>query len=93
MIRKLRAGMMPPAGAKRPEEATITAFAASLEGRIDRAAALTPNPGARPFQRLNRAEYARAVKDLLDVDVDVTAYLPPDTISHSFDNVADVQGF
>ncbi len=91
MIRKLRAGMMPPAGARRPEPAVITALATALETRIDRAAALSPNPGWRPSQRLNRAEYARAVKDLLAVDVDVTAYLPPDTISDGFDNIADSQ--
>jgi hypothetical protein len=93
MIRKLRAGMMPPAGAKRPDEATLITFATALENRIDRAAALRPNPGRRPFQRLNRAEYGRAIQDLLGIDVDVSALLPPDTISHGFDNVADVQAF
>jgi len=93
MIRKLRAGMMPPSGARRPEPAVLTGLAAAFEGRMDGAAALKPNPGSRPFQRLNRAEYANAVKDLLNVDVDVTAYLPPDTISHGFDNVADAQTF
>jgi hypothetical protein len=93
MIRKLRAGMMPPPGAKRPEPAVITALAASFETRMDHHAALNPNPGSRPFQRLNRAEYSNAVKDLLDVDVDVSTYLPPDTISHGFDNVADSQSF
>ncbi|MFA5908018.1 MAG: DUF1592 domain-containing protein [Vicinamibacterales bacterium] len=91
MIRKLRAGMMPPAGARRPEPAVIDALAAAFETRIDRAAALNPNPGSRPSQRLNRAEYARAVKDLLSVDVDVNAYLPADTISDGFDNIADSQ--
>ena len=50
-----------------------------------------PNPGFRPFQRANRAEYARAVRDLLDVEVDVNTFLPPDTISDGFDNVADAQ--
>ena len=65
----------------------------ALEARLDEFAAANPNPGWRPFQRLNRAEYARAVKDLLDVDVDVSALLPPDTISHGFDNVADAQTF
>ncbi len=60
---------------------------------LDRAAALRPNPGRRPFQRLNRAEYASAVRDLLGIDVDVSALLPPDTISHGFDNIADVQSF
>jgi uncharacterized protein DUF1592/uncharacterized protein DUF1588/uncharacterized protein DUF1587/uncharacterized protein DUF1585/uncharacterized protein DUF1595 len=93
MIRKLRAGMMPPAGARRPDETALTALADALETRIDAAAALHPNPGWRPFQRLNRAEYARAISDLLDVDVDVSAYLPPDTISQGFDNVADAQSF
>ncbi|HYB96523.1 MAG TPA: DUF1592 domain-containing protein [Vicinamibacterales bacterium] len=93
MIRKLRAGMMPPAGARRPEPAVIEAVVSSFEARMDRRAALNPNPGSRPFQRLNRAEYQAAVKDLLNVDVDVAAYLPPDTISHGFDNVADAQTF
>src|SRR5262245_7566361 len=70
MIRKLRAGMMPPPGARRPEGDVLKNFAASLETRIDAAAALHPNPGHRVFQRLSRAEYARSVSDLLDVDVD-----------------------
>ena len=56
MIRKLRTGMMPPAGARRPEPAVIGALASAFETRIDRAAALNPNPGSRPSQRLNRAE-------------------------------------
>ena len=93
MIRKLRTGMMPPAGAKRPDEATLTAFVSSLETRIDRAAALRPNPGHRPFQRINRAEYDLAIQGMLGIDVDVDALLPPDTISHGFDNIADVQAF
>jgi mono/diheme cytochrome c family protein len=92
MIRKLRAGMMPPAGAKRPDAATIAALTTALESRMDEHAAANPNPGWRPFQRLNRAEYTRAVKDLLGIEVDVTAFLPADTMSHGFDNVADVQG-
>ena len=93
MIRKLRTGMMPPPNARRPEPELIKAFVDTLETKIDAAAALNPNPGWRPFQRLNRAEYQHAVRDLLGIDVDVTAYLPPDTISHGFDNVADVQNF
>jgi cytochrome c551/c552 len=91
MIRKLRAGMMPPAGARRPDAATVAGLAEALEARIDRAAAVNPNPGSRPSQRLNRAEYTRAVRDLLAIDVDVSAYLPPDTISDGFDNIADAQ--
>jgi len=93
VIRKLRAGMMPPAGARRPEAPVLGDLATALETRIDQAAALHPNPGRRPFQRLNRAEYTAAVRDLLDLDVDVEAYLPPDTISDGFDNVAEAQGF
>jgi mono/diheme cytochrome c family protein len=93
MIRKLRAGMMPPAGAKRPNDPTLMGFATALETRIDRAATVRPNPGRRPFQRLNRAEYAAAIEGLLGINVDVSALLPPDTISHGFDNIADVQAF
>jgi mono/diheme cytochrome c family protein len=93
MIRKLRAGMMPPAGARRPEADKLKALAAALETRVDRAAVANPNPGSRPFQRLNRAEYARAVKDMLGIDIDVAALLPADTISNGFDNVADSQSF
>jgi len=93
MIRKMRSGMMPPAGSRRPDATVLTAFASSMETRLDQAAALSPNPGRRPFQRLNRAEYERAVSGMFDLDVDVTAFLPPDTISNGFDNVADTQGF
>ncbi|HEX6217626.1 MAG TPA: DUF1592 domain-containing protein [Vicinamibacterales bacterium] len=93
MIRKLRSGMMPPSGARRPEPAVLTALLNTFESRMDKHAALNPNPGSRPFQRLNRAEYANAVRDLLSLDLDVSTYLPPDTISHGFDNVADAQTF
>jgi hypothetical protein len=91
MIRKLRAGMMPPSGADRPQPEMLEALAGSLEARVDQNASRRPNPGRRTFQRLNRAEYARSVRDLLGVDVDVATFLPPDTISHNFDNIADVQ--
>ena len=93
MLRKLRAGMMPPAGAKRPPAGSLDELTVALEARVDEHAAVHPNPGWRPFQRLNRAEYQRAVQVLLGVDVDVTPLLPPDTISHGFDNVADAQTF
>jgi len=93
MIRKLRAGMMPPANARRPEPDQIRSLVSALESRIDRAALVSPNPGSRPFQRLNRAEYGRAVKDMLDIDIDVAGLLPPDSISNGFDNVADAQSF
>ncbi len=92
MIKKLRAGMMPPPTVtERPPAATLAAFATSLETTIDNAAALHPTPGHRMFQRLTRAEYERAVHDVLGLDVDVNAFLPPDTISAGFDNIADAQ--
>ena len=93
MIRKLRAGMMPPASARRPEPDQIKALTVALESRIDRAALVSPNPGSRPFQRLNRADYGRAIKDMLGIDIDVAGLLPPDSISNGFDNVADAQAF
>jgi hypothetical protein len=90
IIRKLRAGMMPQAGAPRPQGDTLDMFAASIEQDIDRAA--KPNPGSRTFQRLNRAEYENVIRDLFGVDIDASAYLPLDTKSANFDNIADVQG-
>jgi mono/diheme cytochrome c family protein len=93
MIHKLRAGMMPPAGARRPAAEQVAQLVTALETRMDAAAAADPDPGWRPFQRLNRAEYSREVRYLLDLDVDVSAFLPADTISDGFDNVADVQTF
>ena len=91
MIRKLRAGMMPPPGMPRPDPATLESFVTSLETWLDRHAAENPNPGRRTFQRLNRAEYARAIEGLLGLEVDVSAFLPTETMSHGFDNIADVQ--
>ena len=91
MIRKLRAGMMPPPGARRPGPQVLQGLAASMEETIDAAAARSPNPGSRTFQRLNRAEYERAVHDLLGVEIDASAYLPGETVSAGFDNIADVQ--
>ena len=91
MIRKLRAGMMPPPGQTRPPDDEVTAFVTGLEERIDAAAALRPNPGSRTFQRLNRAEYAAAIRDLLGIEIDASGYLPAETMSAGFDNIADVQ--
>ncbi len=91
MIRKLRAGMMPPPGMPRPAGDTLLALVETLENTIDDAARRDPNPGGRTFQHLNRAEYAQSVKDLLGLDVDAGEYLPLDTKSANFDNIADVQ--
>jgi hypothetical protein len=90
VIRKVRAGLMPPPGLPRPDAAQMKAFAATLETSIDQAAAAHPNPGRPALHRLNRTEYANSVRDLLAVDADVTALLPTDDMSHGFDNMADV---
>src|SRR5579884_776108 len=89
VIRKLRAGMMPPAGARRPDLATTKAFAAALEKRIDEAAAAHPYVGAPELHRINRTEYHNSVHDLLGLDEDVTELLPPDARTNGFDNMSD----
>ena len=83
---------MPPAGMPRPDEGTATALVSYLETGLDRAAAARPNPGRPVIHRLNRAEYANAVRDLLALQVDVTTLLPPDELSEGFDNIADALG-
>ena len=92
VIRKVRAGMMPPPGMPQPDDATRRAAVAWLESTLDRAAVATPNPGAPLVHRLNRAEYANAIRDLLALDVDVASLLPADDSSSGFDNNADVLG-
>ena len=91
VVAKLRSGMMPPVGSARPSVDTLDALVTSLERQLDASAVAHPNPGRRTFQRLNRAEYRLAIADLLKLDVDAAAYLPPDTKSDNFDNIADVQ--
>ena len=91
VVRKMRAGVMPPAGMKRADKAAHEQFLAWVEGELDRAARERPNPGrTEAFHRLNRTEYKNAVRDLLDLDVDVTGWLPPDDASYGFDNIAGV---
>jgi cytochrome c551/c552 len=92
VTRKLRAGMMPPAGAGRPDRAALDALAASVEAALDRAAAANPNPGRTPLHRMNRVEYANAIRDLLALEVDPVTLLPADDSSNGFDNIADVLG-
>ena len=87
-IRKLRGHLMPPPGEPRPSDARIDTFVGWLEQSLDAAARAVPNPGAPALHRLNRAEYANAVRDLLDVTVDATTLLPGDDSSAGFDNVA-----
>jgi cytochrome c5 len=91
MIQKLRVGMMPPPGAPRPGQDTLAELVTTLEQTMDRAAAANPNPGSRQFQRLNRADYTASIRDLLGLEIDAGAYLPLDTKSANFDNIADVQ--
>jgi hypothetical protein len=86
MLRKLRAGMMPPAGKPRPDFNTIQAFARSLETEVDSHA--KPDLHEPQLHRLNRAEYANAVRDLLDLDIDSTKFLTADDSSRGFDNQA-----
>jgi mono/diheme cytochrome c family protein len=89
-VRKLRGGMMPPPGARRPDQASVDAVVASLERALDQAAASRPNPGRVALHRLNRAEYANAIEDLLALHVEPAALLPKDDEADGFDNVASV---
>ncbi len=89
VVRKLRTQMMPPPTSRKPGGDTLAALAEAIEANVDKAT--KPSPGARTFQRLNRPEYERAVKDLLNVSVVAGDYLPLDTKSANFDNIADVQ--
>lgn len=90
VIRKLRSGMMPPAGMPRPQRAALDGFAASLESSIDAVALKHPDPGRPALHRLNRTEYANSVRDLLNLDVNAEDLLPADDMSHGFDNMAEV---
>jgi hypothetical protein len=90
VVRKMRAGMMPPANVRRPEPAVYKSMYTWLENELDRTAvAYTPPPG---LHRFNRTEYANAVEDLLDLDIDPAKYLPSDDSTHGFDNMAGTLG-
>jgi hypothetical protein len=88
VVRKLRAGLMPPPGIRRPPLADYEGLRDFLETEIDRKATGHANPGSVILHRLNRTEYANAVRDLLDLEVDTTTLLPPDDSAHGFDNIA-----
>jgi mono/diheme cytochrome c family protein len=92
VIRKLQTGMMPPSGSPRPARPAIAAFVTGLQNAIDRSAAAKPFAGTPALHRLNRAEYGHAIRDLLALDIDATALLPPDDSAAGFDNIADVLG-
>ncbi len=89
IIRKVRAGMMPPAGAKRPDAVALKGFASSLESRVDLAASRQLRVTAPELHRVNRTEYRNSVRDMLGLDVDVAALLPPDPKTGGFDNMSD----
>ena len=91
VVRKLRAGLMPPAGRRRPDQAVLDEFRTWLETELDGAAAASPNPGrTATFHRLNRAEYHNAIRDLLALEIDVVDFLPADDASFGFDNIGGV---
>jgi mono/diheme cytochrome c family protein len=92
VVRKIRSGTMPPQGLPRPDRAANDALAGWLETTLDRAAHARPNAGRPLVHRLNRAEYANAIRDLLALEVDPATLLPPDDSSYGFDNIADVLG-
>ena len=92
VVRRLRTGSMPPPGMPRPDAATYRVLAEHLEGALDRTAAARPNPGRHALHRLNRSEYANAIRDLLALDVDTAALLPPDDSADGFDNNANLLG-
>ena len=88
VVRKLRAGAMPPQPRPRPDRATYDHLVTYLETRLDRAAAADPDPGrTATFRRLTRTEYQNAIRDLLALEIDVTALLPRDDVAFGFDNV------
>src|SRR5262245_18198435 len=90
VVAKLSSGEMPPFGAPRPDAATYKATVASLEAALDRASATSPNPGRIAVHRLNRAEYANAIRDVLGLDIDAQTMLRPDETGYGFDNIANV---
>jgi uncharacterized protein DUF1592/uncharacterized protein DUF1588/uncharacterized protein DUF1587/uncharacterized protein DUF1585/uncharacterized protein DUF1595 len=87
---KLRGRAMPPAGVPRPDNAAYESFIAYLQTELDGAAAANSNPGRPSIHRLNRSEYANAIRDLLGIDIDATSLLPVDDGSYGFDNIGDV---
>jgi len=92
VVRKLRTGTMPPQGARHPDETTAHVLLTSIERELDRVAAAKPDPGRPMLHRMNRAEYANAVRDLLTLEIDVASLLPPDDSAYGFDNISDVLG-
>jgi hypothetical protein len=89
VLRKLRSREMTPAGVPRPDATTYNVLVEAIETERDRLAETKPNPGRPTLHRLNRAEYANAIRDLLALEVDVGELLPADGLGYGFDNIAD----
>jgi hypothetical protein len=89
VLQKLKTQSMPPPGSPRPDAASYRAFGDTLEQALDQAAAARPDPGRPTLHRLNRAEYANAIRDLVALEIDTRALLPADDMSFGFDNNAD----
>jgi mono/diheme cytochrome c family protein len=89
VVKKIRTGMMPPSGARRPERTALDKFASELESRLDRAVDANAALATPALHRLNRTEYANAIRDLLALDVNVNTLLPADGSSQGFDNLAE----
>jgi len=92
VVRKVNAGVMPPPGSPRPDRASSESLVSWLTTQLDRNAQANPNPGRAPLHRLNRTEYANAIRDLLDLEIDAASLLPPDDSAYGFDNIADALG-
>ncbi|HEU0096449.1 MAG TPA: DUF1587 domain-containing protein, partial [Rhizomicrobium sp.] len=90
ILAKLSRGEMPPKGMPKPPAAELASFTGWLQGSLDRFAAAHPDPGRATLRRMNRAEYANAVRDLLGFNMDVSGELPADDAGYGFDNIADV---
>jgi len=89
VLRKVRAGAMPPAGRRRPDKAGHEAFVALLETTLDRDGLAAPNPGRPPVHRLNRSQYTNAIRDLFGLEIDGKAMLPADDTGYGFHNIGD----
>ena len=89
VVRRVKVGMMPPQGMPQPAPDVRASFVAALERSLDNLAAADPFPGRSSFRRLNRAEYANVIRDLLALEIDPATYLPPDELVYGFDNIGD----
>src|SRR5262249_43267832 len=90
VVRKVQAGLMPPAGNRRPDASEMNTLVSWLASSIDAAATKAPDPGRPVVRRLNRREYHNAIRDLFGLDVDVAELLPADSVGYGFDNIGDV---